>query len=85
MQRLSVKIIMTFLVGSLVINETNVFMPYVHFLPFARAGVISYGVYRFDLHRIIIAEKQLDKIYIEKGLITFRFGYSATILIAETS
>ena len=85
MPRLFVQIIMTLLVGSVVINENNVLMPLLLFPPFARVGVISYGVYLFHIHGIVIAEKLLQKVGIEQGLIVFIFGYSITILIAETS
>jgi len=85
MPRLFVQIIMTLLVGSVAINENNVLMPLLRFAPFARVGVISYGVYLFHIHGIVIAKKLLHQIGIEEGPIIFLVGYSVTILMAETS
>ena len=83
--RLFVQIIMTLLVGSVAINENNALMPLLKFPFFSRIGVISYGIYLFHIHGIVIAEKLLEKIDFAHGLAIFMVGYGVTILIAEAS
>jgi peptidoglycan/LPS O-acetylase OafA/YrhL len=83
--RLLIQLTMVVFVGSVVINEKNMLMPILKFRPFARIGVISYGIYIFHIHGITIAEKVLHKLNIDNVSIIFLLGYTATIIIAELS
>jgi len=85
MPRLTVQINMMLLIGAVVINEQNQLMPLLKFPAFARIGVISYGIYLFHIHAIIVAEKLLSTIGIEFKIATFILSFAIVIAIAELS
>lgn len=83
--RLFIQIVMMLLVGSVVIREDTKLMPLLKFRPIARIGAISYGIYLFHIHAIVVAKNILVKVGLDQELMVFILGYGLSIVAAELS
>ena len=83
--RLTIHILMMLLLASIVINEKTLLLPALSNRFIARIGVISYGIYLFHIHALLIAGVALERLGIYHELLLFVVAYLLVILIAELS
>ena len=83
--RLMIQITMVLLVGSTVIREDHYLNFALTFYPVARIGAISYSIYLFHIHGIIIANKILDMVDMREQLFVFSLSMLITVVMAELS
>ena len=83
--RLSIQVLMALLVGSVVANEKNSLVSLLCIRPVARIGAISYGIYLFHIHGIVVAQKVIDRFDEQSKLAVFVLAYVVTVVVAEIS
>jgi len=83
--RLSIQLLMVLLVGSVALRDDNYLNVFLTLKPIARVGAISYGVYLFHIHGIMISKKLLQQVSIENHFIVFIVSFILTAFIAELS
>ncbi len=83
--RLGIHVLMAGLVASCVAQERHVVMPLLQLAPVARIGVISYGIYLYHIHSIVVAEKLLQRFGVHFDLAPFLLGGFIAIVVSELS
>lgn len=83
--RLIIQFLMLMLVASTVYTESHVLNKVLTLSPVARVGAISYGLYLFHIHGIIVARKVLDLLDINGQSIVFFLSMVITVIVAEVS
>ena len=83
--RLTIQLLMTGLVASSVYREDHRLMPILRWRPFARIGVVSYGIYLLHIHAIGQVKQWLVWAGIEGGFLTFLLGGALAVAVAELS
>ena len=83
--RLILQCVMMMLVASTVFTEDHLLNRALTWRPIARIGAISYGVYLFHIHGIVVAEKLLFKANVHDPIMLFFASMIVTVAVAECS
>ncbi len=83
--RLSVHLVMLFLLASCVVNEGNGLHRVLSWKPIARIGTLSYGIYLLHQVALAVAGKGLERVHWRHPVIEFLVGGMLTCVLAELS
>lgn len=83
--RLLLQLSFTLLIGGTVLQPRSTLNKALNIKPIARIGAISYGIYLFHIHCIVITQKILGKIGVTNEIIVFIISFGLVICIAELS
>ena len=83
--RLLLQLSFTALIASTVLSPNGYLNNALNIKPIAHIGAISYGIYLFHIHAIVVAEKVLEKLGVFNEIATFLSSYTLVIGLAYLS